>query len=250
MVFVILHLLVYPASNGYNSYFDRDEGPIGALKQPPRVEKPLYWVSLTLDGIAIVLALTLGWVFALMVLTYGLVSKAYSHPSIRLKKYPFVGWLVIGLFQGFFTVMMVKMGVSQMRAVDMIADIPESLLATLLLLGSYPMTQVYQHTEDQKRGDITLSIRLGVRGTFLFSGLVFFMAAGAFFYYFHLKYPILIPVIFLVSQLPVVVFFAIWVHQVFRDEKQADFRQTMRLNMITSVMLNLFFGGLLWFQNS
>ncbi|HSN07699.1 MAG TPA: hypothetical protein VLS85_01615, partial [Hanamia sp.] len=32
LVFVILHLLVYPASNGYNSYMDRDTTPVGGLK--------------------------------------------------------------------------------------------------------------------------------------------------------------------------------------------------------------------------
>ena len=34
LIFVILHILVYPASNGYNSYMDRDEGSIGGLKNP------------------------------------------------------------------------------------------------------------------------------------------------------------------------------------------------------------------------
>ncbi|UOQ78239.1 hypothetical protein MUN84_06535 [Hymenobacter sp. 5516J-16] len=33
-VFVVLHLLAYPASNGYNSYYDQDEGSIGGLRQP------------------------------------------------------------------------------------------------------------------------------------------------------------------------------------------------------------------------
>jgi 1,4-dihydroxy-2-naphthoate octaprenyltransferase len=38
LVFFILHLLVYPASNGYNSYMDRDETAIGgiAVLQPTR----------------------------------------------------------------------------------------------------------------------------------------------------------------------------------------------------------------------
>ena len=34
LIFFILHLLVYPASNGYNSYMDRDESSIGGIKQP------------------------------------------------------------------------------------------------------------------------------------------------------------------------------------------------------------------------
>ena len=51
LVGVILHLLLYPASNGYNSYFDKDENSIGGLKNPPKVHKELYWVSLILDGL-------------------------------------------------------------------------------------------------------------------------------------------------------------------------------------------------------
>src|SRR5688572_19464666 len=87
--FLIIHLLLYPASNGYNSYFDKDEKSIGGLKNPPPVTKELYYVSLLLDVAAVVLAMILiNKEFAIMVLVYGLISKAYSHPSVRLKKYP------------------------------------------------------------------------------------------------------------------------------------------------------------------
>jgi hypothetical protein len=57
--FVIIHLLLYPASNGYNSYFDKDEKSIGGLKNPPPVNKTLYYAALLLDALAIVL----GWFF-------------------------------------------------------------------------------------------------------------------------------------------------------------------------------------------
>src|SRR5688572_33056168 len=74
-VFVILHFFLYPASNGFNSYFDKDEGSIGGLKYPPPVTKGLYFLSLIFDGGAIVLAyLKIGWPFALMVFVYGLAS--------------------------------------------------------------------------------------------------------------------------------------------------------------------------------
>jgi 1,4-dihydroxy-2-naphthoate octaprenyltransferase len=34
LVFVILHVLDYPSSNGYNSFMDRDTESIGGLKSP------------------------------------------------------------------------------------------------------------------------------------------------------------------------------------------------------------------------
>jgi 1,4-dihydroxy-2-naphthoate octaprenyltransferase len=56
LLFLILHLLVYPASNAYNSYMDRDEGSIGGLKHPPKVTRSLFYVSLMLDLFALGLA--------------------------------------------------------------------------------------------------------------------------------------------------------------------------------------------------
>ena len=52
LTFVIWHLLVYPASNGYNSYFDKDEGSIALIEKPPPVDKSLYFFALLLDVIA------------------------------------------------------------------------------------------------------------------------------------------------------------------------------------------------------
>ena len=83
----ILHILLYPASNGYNSFFDKDEGSIGGLKSPPAVNNSLYYTSIALDLVAIILGtIFISFTFSMMILTYGLVSKAYSHPAIRLKK--------------------------------------------------------------------------------------------------------------------------------------------------------------------
>src|SRR5690554_7250173 len=44
LVLVILHFFLYPSSNGYNSYYDKDEGSIGGLKNPPKVDKGLLYL--------------------------------------------------------------------------------------------------------------------------------------------------------------------------------------------------------------
>ena len=90
--FIIIHFFLYPASNGFNSYFDKDEKSIGGLKHPPPVNKGLYYLSLLFDAIAIVLGvIIINIPFAILLFIYGLVSKAYSHPQIRLKKLPITG---------------------------------------------------------------------------------------------------------------------------------------------------------------
>jgi 1,4-dihydroxy-2-naphthoate octaprenyltransferase len=243
LVFIVLHLLLYPASNGYNSYFDRDEGSIGGLRKPPPVTKDLYWVSLILDLAAMLLGLIISWQFALMILVYGLVSKAYSHPGIRLKRYPWTGWMVAGFFQGFFTFMMIVLGVLGwgFHHLGQPKLLAAAMLSSILLWGSYPMTQVYQHQEDLERGDITLSLRLGIQGTFHFTAVLFLAATAGFRVYFKTFYNIMQSLIFLGCMMPVVIYFVYWYLKVRNDTSKADFEHTMKLNFISSMSLNACF---------
>ncbi|MFZ9046025.1 MAG: UbiA family prenyltransferase [Cyclobacteriaceae bacterium] len=245
-VFIVLHILVYPASNGYNSFFDKDEGSIGGLKAPPKVTKELYAVSLLLDVIAISWSAFISLPFAFMVLIYGLISKAYSHPSIRLKRYPIIGWLTIGVFQGFFTVWMslVGLGTSWLEFFDQPLLIYASVLASFLLLGSYPMTQVYQHEEDAERGDRTISLKLGILGTFHFTAILFFFSSIGYMWFFRRYYALTHVFLFLAFLTPVLLFFGYWYLQVRKDRTAADFERTMKLNVISSTCLNLFFAYL------
>ncbi len=242
--FLLIHLFLYPASNGYNSYFDKDEQSIGGLKNPPKVNISLYWAALALDGAAIVLAfLKVSVLFAAMLFVYGLASKAYSHPAVRLKKYPFGGWLVTGFFQGFFTFLMSYAGINHAEGGNLLQAkvlIPAAL-TSVMLWGNYPMTQVYQHDEDARHGDNTLSLRLGIRGTFIFVQLVFGLAAAGFFWFFTTFHTTHFAVGFLLALAPVVVYFMYWFLLVWRDEKKANYSRTMWLNFISATCLNLYF---------
>jgi UbiA prenyltransferase family. len=120
LVFIILHLLLYPASNSYNSYYDRDTQSIGTLKHPPPVEKELLFVSLALDAAAVLLGLLISWLFATAVLFYGLASKAYSHNKIRIKKWPVVSLIGVGLTQGAVTFLMTYFGIQDIAVTDML----------------------------------------------------------------------------------------------------------------------------------
>jgi 1,4-dihydroxy-2-naphthoate octaprenyltransferase len=242
LVFIALHIFLYPASNGYNSYFDKDKKSIGGLKNPPEVNKGLYYLALLFDGMALLLGV-FNFGFLLMLLIYGLVSKAYSHPSIRIKKYPYLSWLIAGLFQGFFTFLMVYMGVNNIGyspLFDLKVMVP-ALLTSLMLWGSYPMTQIYQHEEDGERGDNTLSIKLGIIGTFHFTMVMFAVASACFVSYFMIYFNVLIAFSYLLAMSPVVLFFFYWYLKVRRDSSLANFENTMKLNAISAICLNVFF---------
>jgi len=242
--FIIVHFFLYPASNGYNSYFDKDEKSIGGLKNPPPVNTGLYYLSLLFDVIAIVLGfLLINLTFAVMLLIYGLVSKAYSHPAIRLKKLPVTGWLVAGLFQGLFTFLMCYIGINKysMENVLKLHVLVPGVLSTVMLWANYPMTQIYQHEEDEKHGDVTLSRKLGIRGTFYFVSAVFSLVTLGFVLYFHFFFETKYAWTFLAALFPVVGYFFIWFFQVYQDEKKADFSHTMWLNFISATALNVYF---------
>lgn len=247
--FVIIHLLVYPASNGYNSYFDKDEGSIGGLKNPPPVNRSLFVAAWLLDLMAVGLAWwKVNSIFAVMILLYGLASKAYSHPAVRLKKYPIAGWLWVAFFQGVFTFVMCYAGINALPVENLVQTkvlIPGAL-ASLMLLGTYPMTQVYQHAEDAKRGDTTISLKLGVRGTFGLVMGIFSLASVLYAAYFYTFFEWRFAMSFLIALCPVVVFFLIWFGRVWQNEELANYRNTMWLNFLSATCLNGFFFWLFW----
>ncbi len=250
LIFFIWHILVYPASNGFNSYFDKDEESIGGLEKPPPVSKELYFISLLLDIVALLLSFLVNIYFFIGVLVYGLASKAYSHPIIRLKKYAFLGLLTVGFFQGAFTLWISVVGLN--NDLNVLMDnkvIFAGLLSSALLLGSYPMTQIYQHKEDSKRGDKTISILLGIKGTFLFTLLIFGGVGGAYFLFFWKYFNFYVANFFMLSLLPSVIFFLYWFYSSIQDENNANFKNTMRLNLFSAFGMNIFFYGMgfLWF---
>ncbi len=241
MVFVILHLLIYPASNGYNSYIDRDTGPIGGLRQPPQPTDQLYWLTLAMDICGLLLAMFVSPLFALTLLGYILASRAYSSENIRLKKYPVVGFLTIFCFQGIWTYVMVLSGLST-DILNRLSHEPRilgiGLAASCLIGGAYPLTQIYQHTSDAERGDQTLSALLGYRGTFIFSSLL--MSVGQFLL--ALCLPAKAFWLLQLCLLPAALYFIHWAKAVWRNSDKADFDHTMRLNLLASSCLNLGFG--------
>ncbi len=240
--FFILHVLVYPASNGYNSYHDRDEGSIGGLKRPPQVTQHLWHVVLLFDFLAVAFSLLLSPVFAVLVALYLLVSKAYSYKGIRLKKYPVLSTVVVTLFQGAFTYGMVQIGAGLLPAE--VLQLPNAwfaLVSTLFLCGSYPLTQIYQHTEDSRRGDRTLSLQLGINGTFLFAAISLLAGAALLLWLYFVTNQLHSILIFLGCTAPVLYFFANWVRRAQHNAQVVDFENTMRMNKLSSVCISIAF---------
>ncbi|NIJ55087.1 UbiA family prenyltransferase [Dyadobacter arcticus] len=237
--FLIIHLLVYPASNGYNSFVDRDEGSIGGLEKPPMPTIQLFYLTVFMDAAATLLALIfVNALFAFCLVLYIGASRAYSSRLIRLKRYPIAGFLTVAFFQGAFTYYMSVAGVSGNGLPLSRENIYVLLGCSFQIAGAYPLTQVYQHEQDLKDGITTLSYKLGYLGTFLFTGLMFLLCNVFYYLYFTAKGIGMIFYIIQVFFIPIVLYFGYWFYQVWKDRKQANFSNTMRMNWIASICMN------------
>ena len=143
-----------------NSAFDRDEGDIAYLRQPPPPPRYLAAFSLALMGVGQILAFHLAAPFPMLYAVCFVLSLAYSVPPLRLKAVAGADWLINMWGFGTFTP----------AAGWTATGIPTDPARGLVLLGFcplfaalYPLTQIYQVDEDRRRGDRTLASALGVR---------------------------------------------------------------------------------------
>jgi 1,4-dihydroxy-2-naphthoate polyprenyltransferase len=249
LIFILLHLLIYPASNGYNSYMDRDTESIGGIEKPPPPSSQLYYVTIVLDLLAIGLGFLISPLFGLLLPLYIGASKAYSYRKIRLKQYPVIGYLTVIIFQGALTFWLVYYGSNADRT--MYVPWQGLVICALLIGGFYPLTQIYQHRQDKQDGVTTISYMLGYKGTFLFCAIIYSIAfsfMAQFFIHRQEQYKLGVVGIFFI---PVVVYFSKWFIQVLKDNKAADFKHTMQMNWLAAACTNMAFIILLtwrWFE--
>lgn len=239
LVFIILHLLVYPASNGYNSYMDRDTSPVGGIKNPMLPTEQLFFVAVVMDVVSILISFIVSPVFAIGIFFYILASRAYSYRKIRLKKYPVIGYVTVIIFQGAVTFFLVYHGSSGNHTVQI--PVLAMVASALLIGGFYPLTQIYQHQDDKKDGVISISYLLGYEGTFIFTGIVYAFAFVVLAVYFYLQSHFVEFIILQICMLPVIVYFGNWFAKVRRDKTEANFKNTMRMNLLASSCSNIGF---------
>jgi 1,4-dihydroxy-2-naphthoate octaprenyltransferase len=163
--YFVVHGLLYGGMNAYNSYWDRDEGPIGALADPPPVDRSTLAVGVAAKGAALVLALALGLRFAALAAAAAALSVLYSHPRWRWKERPPLAALTVFVGQGVLGVLWGWTAAAPARGLGG-TELAGVAGAALWTLGFYALTGVYQIEGDVRRGVTTLAVALGVDGSF------------------------------------------------------------------------------------
>ena len=161
--FIAFHMLLYPGITAFNSWFDRDCGPIGGLEHPPQVPRLLLPASLLLQVGGIIVALVLGEALSRIYLILMVLSVLYSHPRTRWKANPWLSLLIVVGGQGGLGYIA---GWAAARG-GMLVAMPGAEgwlgggICMAATLGMYPLTQLFQTEEDLARGDRTLCVALG-----------------------------------------------------------------------------------------
>lgn len=235
LAFLAFHLFLYGGMTAFNSYYDRDEGPVGGLEKPPLAVAVLLPFSLIVQTLGALVAATINLPFLLIYLAIFGMATAYSHPSIRLKGRPIGGLVTVGLGQGVLAAMggwvaahpsLEGFGVHEWLGI---------LAVTLVTVGFYPITQIYQIDEDLQRGDLTFAAWAGPVRTFTFAVIVQALAA-------ILLAWVIYSVLGLWQAIVVGCFYgallAVTVHWSLHFDSSrviANFRRVMRINRVTSL---------------
>ncbi len=160
--FLNVHVLLFGGATAYNSYWDKDEGPIGGLKSPPAMSRWMWAVSLVMQFAGWAWAWTIGpnyfVVYGLSLLLFWL----YSTPHARWKGHPWLSLIAIGISTGTNSFLMGSMAVSGGKP-----GFSEGVTAfgvACIILSLYPASQIFQYREDKMRGDRTFAMEFGLRG--------------------------------------------------------------------------------------
>jgi 1,4-dihydroxy-2-naphthoate octaprenyltransferase len=156
-----LHVFLYGGTTAFNSFYDRDTGPVGGMLRPPAVDAGLRPFSLAVQAVGLALAAGVGAAFLGSWAALFAVFTAYSHPAVRLKRDPRLAMTAIALGQGALGFALGWATVAGLAGLATPWNAARMAVTALLVAGLYVVTQAYQVREDAARGDRTLPVRWG-----------------------------------------------------------------------------------------
>ena len=159
MQFLNVHVLLFGGATAFNSWWDKDEGPIGGLKNPPPMSKWMHPVSLGFMLAGWIWSLPVGWLYSSVYTVSLLLFWLYSTPIARWKGHPVLSMSAIGISTGLNSVLLgVLAAGGELTPFIAVA----ALGASLILLSLYPVSQIFQVDEDMRRGDQTFAAVYGL----------------------------------------------------------------------------------------
>ena len=234
--YLAFHVFGYGGGTAFNSYYDRDTGPIGGLENPPPIPRGLLPFSIFWQLIGFALALAVNFPFAIIYAIMFWLSVGYSHPRTRFKGNALAALATVAIGQGVFGYLGGwALARGELASALTIPGLLGAIAATLLTIGFYPLTGIYQVEEDRARGDQTLPVWLGPAISFRFALACLLLGGIAAIALILIQYQIA-EAIFLALILAGLLF-AVWQWSRIFDQAAIvqNFRTIMRLYAITSL---------------
>jgi len=170
--FFVVQILLFGGATAFNSFWDRDTGPVGGLRHPPPMRPWMCWASMGLQWLGLVLAVPLGAEYIGLYTTSLILFWLYSSPVTRWKGNPHLSVIAVGISTGFNPFLM---GYLAGTATPLGSSaVITGLGVTLLIVSMYPLSQIFQISEDGQRNDFTFAIVYGINGVrYLFAACYF-----------------------------------------------------------------------------
>lgn len=232
--FINVHILLFGGATAFNSFWDKDEGPIGGLKNPPKMTPWMHKAS--------IVWMFFGWLWSFIISTpyfivYGfslLFFWLYSTPHARWKGHPHLSMIAIAVSTGMNSTLL---GFWAADGAFSWIILFASIGTSIVLLSLYPVSQIYQLEEDQRRGDLTFFGHYGLRGVK---------------YFFNISYPIGLSVLsvslmsmslltglfLLITGLGAYLYLVKTVNEL--EGLENEYRNVMKIKFITSLSFVLF----------
>jgi len=185
--FLNVHVLLFGGATAFNSWWDKDEGPIGGLKNPPEMRPWMRTASLGMMFLGLIWAFTVGWIYSLVYLISLILFWLYSTPAARWKGDPILSLFAIAFSTGFNSVLLGALAAG--GAIDFILLL-SATGASLVLLSLYPVSQIFQTEEDLRRNDRTFAAVFGLQKVRMFFAVSFITGAVLLCSAVYLIYPI------------------------------------------------------------
>lgn len=169
--FANVHLLLFGGVTAYNSYWDKDKGPVGGLKNPPPMARWMRSAALLVQIGGLWIAGQASILFVIVYITSIILFWLYSTPLFRWKNSPHKSLIAIGISTGANAVLLgyLAAGNSLLKGNVIIASIG----VMFIILSLYPASQLYQVAEDASRGDRTFARSYGKKGVTHFFMILF-----------------------------------------------------------------------------
>ncbi|MFU8859524.1 MAG: UbiA family prenyltransferase [Cyclonatronaceae bacterium] len=234
--FANVHLLLFGGATAFNSWYDRDSGPVGGLRNPPKMQPWMLQASWGLQIAGGCLAVLAGWQFFLLYMLSMFFFWLYSAPGPRWKGHPLLSLAGIGISTGTGSFLMgFSAAGHEFLSLHVIAA---SLGVAMVILSLYPVSQVYQMVDDMKRGDQTFFIRYGLAGVRRFFAGMFFpgllILALALWYEGQRTIALLLPA----AGMPAGALIALLLYRLIGNRE--EYKIVMRIKYLTSLLFVMF----------